>query len=219
MNDASSLFGREYFETSYGDYERQNPPRKLRHYREVVQRFAPTRTPLRLLDVGCAFGAFLAAVDPGWQIYGVDVSEYAIGQARQYLPRAHLELVRDGPLPFAEQFDAITAWDVLEHVPKLEMLMHQIADHLTEEGAFLFAVPVYDGPLGPLTHALDRDSTHIHRRSRVFWLELASRHFHVLDWWGIFRLLVPNGYYIHWPTRALRRVAPAIAVAARRKRP
>jgi SAM-dependent methyltransferase len=215
--NGTSPFEREYFENSYRHYERQNPPRKLRHYHEAVHRFVPGGAPKRLLDIGCAFGKFLALVEGGWQLYGFDVSEYAITEARRRLPRATLEVVGNNRVPFAEHFDAITAWDVLEHVPQLEAMLQQVAERLTDDGAFLFVVPVYDGPLGPLVYALDKDVTHLHRRSRHYWLDLAKRNFHLLDWWGIFRLLLPGGYYIHWPTRRLRRVAPAIAVAVRLK--
>jgi len=166
-------------------------------------------------DIGCAFGAFLGALDTRWQLYGMDVSEYAISQARTRLPRAHLDVVHDGVIPFHEPFDVITAWDVIEHIPELDMVAAQVTAHLTAHGAFVFVVPVYDGPLGPLVNMLDRDTTHIHRMPRDFWLHWAARHFQVDDWWGIFRFLFPGGLYFHAPTRALRRIAPAIAVVAR----
>ena len=217
MVDLEGAFEREYFEQSYRDYDRQNPPRKLLHYRDAVQRHLPAREHVRVLDVGCAFGAFLAALDRRWEVYGTDVSEYAIAQARQRLPSAHFEVLRNGTLPFTERFDAITAWDVLEHIPELEAAVEQIRQHLAEDGTFLFVVPVYDGPLGLVVQALDADVTHIHRFSRHYWLDLAARYFQVIEWWGAFRLLLPGGYYVHWPSRALRRIAPAIAVVARRQ--
>jgi len=217
MAASPPAFEREYYDTYYRDYDRQNPPRKMRHYRETVERCLLPGSSARILDIGCAFGAFLAALDTRWQPYGMDVSEYAVGQARSRLPRAHLEVVRDGVIPFREPFDVITAWDVIEHIPELDSVAAQVCQHLTASGAFVFVVPVYDGPLGPLVNALDRDTTHIHRMARDFWLHWAGRHFQLEGWWGIFRFLFPGGHYLHWPTRALRRVAPAIAVVARRK--
>jgi SAM-dependent methyltransferase len=217
MAGAPAAFEREYYATYYRDYERQNPPRKMRHYRLAVERHMPAVEDPRVLDFGCAFGTFLACLDPRWHPYGMDVSEYAIGAARRCLPRARLEVVRDGKVPFAEVFHAITAWDVLEHIAQLDDAAQQVSQHLAEHGAFLFVVPVYDGPLGPLVQALDADTTHVHRVSRRFWLDWANRHFDVQEWWGVFRFLFPWGYYLHWPTRALRRIAPAIAVVARRK--
>lgn len=210
-----AAFEQEYYATYYRDYARQNPPRKMQHYRQAVERSLPVSETPRVLDVGCAFGTFLTSLNPRWQPYGMDVSEYAIARAREQLPSARLDVARDGKIPFQEKFNAVTAWDVLEHIPRLDEVAQQVSEHLVENGAFLFVVPVYDGPLGPLVQFLDADTTHVHRVSRNFWLDWANRYFTVQDWWGIFRFLFPGGYYLHRPTRALRRIAPAIAVVAR----
>ena len=212
----SSAFDRRYYETAYRHYARQNPPRKLHHYRAAVLRHVPPVRPLRLLDIGCAFGAFLGSLDAGWQRYGVDASAYAIERARAQLPGVPLEVSSGVLIPFAERFDAITAWDVFEHIERLDDVAVGVRDHLTDDGVLLFVVPVYDGPLGGVVSHLDRDTTHVHRVARQFWLDWAARSFQLVDWWGIFRILLPGGVYVHWPTRRLRSIAPAIAVVARR---
>src|SRR5215211_4363629 len=72
----------------------------------------------RLLDVGCATGDFLTEMQrrPGWSIVGIEPSHVAAHYAHV---EAGLDVV-EGTLngaPFAEQsFDAITMWDVFEHV-------------------------------------------------------------------------------------------------------
>jgi hypothetical protein len=73
---------------------------------------------------------------------------------------------------------------------------------------------VYDGPTGPIIHALDHDPTHVHKRGRDFWLDWTRQHFVLNRWCGIYRYLLPGGYYVHVPTRLLRRATPAIAVVA-----
>lgn len=217
MAASPTAFEREYFDACYGDYERSNPPRKLRHYRQAVERHLAAVTPVRLLDIGCAFGGFLGSLEPTWEIYGIDVSEYAIHQARERLPRAQLAVDRNAAIPFSVRFDAITAWDVLEHLSEPDAMARQITDHLTERGAFLFVVPVYDGPLGSAVRWLDTDPTHVHRWSRRAWLDWAGRHFVVVDWWGIFRLRLPGGRYVHRPVRTLRSIAPAVAIVTRQR--
>lgn len=72
----------------------------------------------KLLDVGCATGSFLSlAKAQGWDCCGVEVSEFAAARARE---RSGCEVFR-GTLeeaPFAESsFDAVTMWDLLEHLP------------------------------------------------------------------------------------------------------
>ncbi len=210
-------FEREYFETHYRNYARQNPPRKLSFYRYLAERAAPAARPPRILDIGCAFGAFLSALNPEWQRFGADVSRFAIDQARLAVPGATFACAGVGEIPFQEPFDIITAFDVIEHVPSLDLVASAIHSRLRAAGHLLFVVPVYDGPTGPIIRLLDKDETHIHKRSRCFWLRWTEENFVLLDWWGMVRYLLPGGFYLHYTTRALRRFTPAIAVMARRK--
>ncbi len=117
--------------------------------------------------------------------------------------------------PFAGPFDVLTSFDVIEHIQDLENVASHVRSLLRPGGLFVFVVPTYDGPFGPIVHLLDRDPTHIHKTNRKFWLQWAARHFDVLEWTGIFRMLLPSGPYIHWPARPLRSLAPAVLVAAR----
>jgi len=211
-------FERDYFEKTYRNYSRQNPRRKLRFYRGLVEEVAPKdRTP-RVLDIGCAFGAFLSELNPRWARYGIDVSEFATDRAAQALPGATFARADITKIPFEGPFDVITAFDVIEHVPSLEEAASSIKAKLAPDGCFLFVVPVYDGPTGPIVHLLDRDETHLHKRSRGFWLRWAEERFVPLEWRGLCRYLLPGGYYVHLTTRALRRFTPAIAIVARNRR-
>jgi SAM-dependent methyltransferase len=212
--EGAERFERAYFEKSYRDYARQNPGYKLRFYRALAERSVGGIDSPRILDLACAFGAFLASLPPGWQCFGLDVSEFALVRARRILPDARLALSSMTDIPFDELMDVVTAFDVLEHVPDLERSAQAVRASLAPHGRFIFVVPVYDGPTGLLVRMLDRDETHIHKRSRRFWLDWAGRHFNVEAWWGIYRILPPLGSYVHWPTLRLRRFAPAIAVVA-----
>jgi SAM-dependent methyltransferase len=212
-----SQFERDYFEKTYRNYSRQNPHRKLRFYRGLVEGAAPRdRTP-RILDIGCAFGAFLSELDPGWKRFGIDVSEFAIDRAAQALPDATFARADITEIPFPGPFDVITALDVIEHVPSLEQAASSIKAKLSSDGCILFVVPVYDGLTGPVVHLLDRDETHLHKRSRGFWLRWAEEHFVPVEWLGLCRYLLPGGYYVHFATRSWRRFTPAIAVVARKR--
>jgi SAM-dependent methyltransferase len=210
-------FDRSYFETRYTDYERQNPPHKLAFYRRLAEEAAAGIARPRVLDVGCAFGAFLSALDPAWDLHGLDVSEYAVERARAALPRARLAVAGAAAIPFDPPFDVVTAFDVLEHIHELDAVREAIRDSLAPQGRLVFVVPVYSGITGPIVRWLDRDDTHVHRRSRTFWLEWAGAAFEVVEWRGLFRYLLPGGHYAHRPTRRFRRAAPAIAVSARKR--
>lgn len=209
-------FEREYYEAHYRDYARQNPPRKLGFYRGLAERAAAGIATPRLLDVGCAFGAFLSALDPKWQRFGADVSRFATDRAALEVPGAVFAQATFDTIPFPGTFDVITSFDVIEHVPSLALVASSIRSRLSAGGHLIFVVPVYDGVTGPIIRLLDKDETHVHKNSRDFWLEWTRENFALLDWWGIYRYLVPVLGYVHLPTRRWRRFTPAIAVVARR---
>ena len=204
-------FEREYYEANYRDYARQNPPRKLQFYRGLAERAVAGKPSPRILDFGCAFGAFLSALDSTWRRFGADVSQYAIERAALAVPEATFARADIDSIPFSGTFD------VIEHVPSLELVASVIQSKLSSDGCFIFVVPVYDGPTGPIVRLLDKDETHLHKRSRDFWLAWAAENFTLGEWWGIYRYLVPGLGYLHLPTQAWRRWTPAIAVAARKR--
>ncbi|HPO12592.1 MAG TPA: class I SAM-dependent methyltransferase [Candidatus Hydrogenedentes bacterium] len=210
-------FGPNYFTSVYKDYQRQNPEKKLAFYRALAKKALAGIGNPNILDLGCAFGHFIGSLDTVGKKFAMDASAYAI----EHLKAAHPEVQAVmGELPsisFAEQFDLITAFDVLEHVNDLDAALKEIWGHLAPGGHFVFIVPVYDGPTGPIIRLLDHDPTHVHKMSRRFWLEECAPYFHVKEWQGIFRYLLPGGWYMHWPTRAFRRISPAIAVVAEKK--
>ena len=208
-------FDRAYFEGQYRDYARQNPPRKLAFYRALAEEAAAGAPRVRILDVGCGLGLFLAALPAAWSRFGIDTSDYAVAQARAAVPGAQLARWSGGELPFPGPFDVITAFDVLEHMSDPGAVFATSRGALRPGGGMIFVVPVYDGPTGPVIRTLDRDPTHLHKRSRRFWLDLAAEHFELVDWWGIYRYLLPGGYYVHRVTRRLRYATPAIACRLR----
>ncbi len=208
-------FDRSYFETRYTNYERQNPPRKIAFYRRLAEAAAADCENPRILDIGCAFGLFLSSLGAGWERFGIDASDYAIAHAGESAPDVRFAVTDSANLVFPGPFDVITAFDVLEHVPDLEEMLERIAAALQPQGGFVFVVPVYDGPTGPVITLLDRDPTHLHKEGREFWLARVGARFRIVDWWGICRYLLPGGFYCHLVTGSFRRYTPAIACLAR----
>jgi SAM-dependent methyltransferase len=174
---------------------------------------------VRVLDIGCAFGAFLSALDPRWERYGTDVSRYAVEKAAAALPEIRFARADVDAIPFPGPFDVITSFDVIEHIGSLDQVARTVEALLAPGGHFVFVVPVYDGVTGPVIRLLDKDETHVHKRSRDFWLRWVSERFDMVAWCGIYRYLIPGWGYAHIPTRRLRRFTPAIAVTARRREP
>lgn len=97
----------------------------------------------RLLDVGCATGDFLASMRryPGWEVYGIELSESASKYARQHLGLA----VKTGDLENIDYqenyFDVVTLWHVLEHLYDPLVALKRIHFWLKPGGLLIFSTP------------------------------------------------------------------------------
>jgi SAM-dependent methyltransferase len=207
--------GSEYYAKYYRDYERQNPAAKLQYYARLVsqQLDRSDRSP-RVHDLGCAFGRFLGAAPQHWIRSGSDANHYALDVAREAYPQVTFSA--DDQLEVPNSFDAVTAFDVLEHIEDVDGTLARIAAALRPRGILVAVMPVYDGPLGGIVRALDRDPTHVHRESRRFWFETIARHLDIVERIGITRYLLPWGYYVHVPLSWTVPIAPAVAIVARK---
>jgi SAM-dependent methyltransferase len=96
----------------------------------------------RLLDIGCAGGAFpVAARDLGFDAVGIEPSRWLADYAR----RSYGLDVRDGILKpgiFPNgTFDVVTLWDVIEHVPQPHETLTLAYDLLKPGGLLLVNYP------------------------------------------------------------------------------
>ena len=112
-----------------------------------------------LLDVGCATGSFLSlAQAKGWECRGVEVSAFAAAQARK---RTGCEIFC-GKLehaPFASgTFDAITMWDLLEHLPDPLQGLEKARRLLKPSGVLLVNTPNENSLLRQVARFLYRGS-------------------------------------------------------------
>jgi SAM-dependent methyltransferase len=105
---------------------------------QTVKRYA---TGNRLVDVGAGIGTFLAyAQDDGWDVTGTEVSTSAIELARS---RYGLELAKGQleDLFIDGQFDVVTLWHVLEHIPSPSRGLELCRGLLRPGGLLVIAVP------------------------------------------------------------------------------
>ncbi|NNJ09835.1 class I SAM-dependent methyltransferase [Chloroflexales bacterium ZM16-3] len=100
----------------------------------------------RLLDVGCSTGDFAweMAQQPGWSALGVDMSQAAVSYARDQLGvKAAVGILNDGP--FADSsLDAITMWNVFEHVYDPRSVLSEAARLLRPGGVLVLTHPNVD---------------------------------------------------------------------------
>ena len=96
----------------------------------------------RLLDFGCADGYFLElAQSAGWQIAGVEMArEMAEHTSRRLGPQIVPSL--DGLSD--RLFDAITLWEVVEHLPQPIATLNQLHQRLRPGGVLMLSTPNAD---------------------------------------------------------------------------
>jgi 2-polyprenyl-3-methyl-5-hydroxy-6-metoxy-1,4-benzoquinol methylase len=93
----------------------------------------------KILDVGCAAGYFLeAAQQRGWQICGVELSQEMAHNAAELL---HVPVyIALGAVPDRD-FNAITLWEVIEHLPDPIDTLRQLWDRLRPGGRLMLSTP------------------------------------------------------------------------------
>lgn len=206
------LFEEEYFRDVYkAAYDERNPRYKHRSYLREVKHLVQGG---RLLDVGCAYGAFLKEAVGQFEVHGCDISAHAVKIAAERVPAAtvfHSDIFGIGPLA---SYDVITCFDVLEHISDVDRALAHLLSLLKPGGALVATVPVYDTVVGRLVETFDHDPTHVHKISRYQWLDrVAAAGFHQICWKGILRVYLGGSFYLHYCGRVVRRFSPAILLA------
>lgn len=210
---AGDAFEEGYFEEVYGAaYDRRNPRYKHRSY---LRELARHKDQGKLLDLGCAYGAFLREAVSRFECTGSDISRHAVAIAQQRVPAARITASNLLDVETDERFDVVTCLDVLEHVPDLDGALAKVRRLLLPGGALMLVVPVYDTWVGRLVERIDKDPTHVHKWSRYAWLEkLAGAGYRVAAWKGILRCYLGGPVYLHFPNTVFRGHSPAIMVFA-----
>lgn len=111
----------------------QNALRRLERYRPP---------PGRLLDLGCGWGHFLAiASEHGWEPYGLEPLAGHALYARTYTGATVVtEVLHDDTFP-PDFFDAVTAFQVFEHLPDPAGDLARLHRMLIRDGVILIEVP------------------------------------------------------------------------------
>lgn len=99
----------------------------------------------KILDVGCGTGEFLLTCkNNGWNVVGVEPNKNARDLAISKLKEKNVsEVFSDLHDISSQQFDVITLWHVLEHVPDLNSYIFKLKSLLKPNGVLVIAVPNY----------------------------------------------------------------------------
>ncbi len=132
--DNKAVASEYYFGDDYIDYPRQTATD------EAVALVRRHGGHGRLVDIGCALGLYTKAfLEAGFDAYGVDISEFAIVEARKHVGTGRVQrasLDHEG-IPFPDAFDVLWMWDVLEHLARPERGLANVTRQ-ARAGALLF---------------------------------------------------------------------------------
>lgn len=192
-NQAPHPFNEEYFHS--GTYARVDFYKKYtqywwsnRFYANLVRKFGPKSG--RVLEVGCGLGHLLAWLasskatqsesQPGYEVYGTDINEWALDEARKIIPQGQFHLCRAEDLsPFPDNhFQVVVTKHVVEHLPKPELAIAEMARVLAPGGLLLLATPNFDSPMRLWKKERwigYQDKTHISLLPPAEWLEMLKR--------------------------------------------
>ncbi len=121
----------------------------------LIEKESFVKTNLQILDIGCGTGDFLKACkNKNWHVIGVEPNKNARVLAKNklgILETTNLTYTDFKPKIFDsiksieknKQFDIISMWHVLEHIPDLENYITQLKKLLKPNGTLLIAVPNY----------------------------------------------------------------------------
>lgn len=110
---------------------------------DFLTRFAPSDQPIRYLEIGCGPGRLLRVLQkrcPRWEFTGIEPSDFAAEECRRAGWRVLTGTVEQVDLA-GERFDAICAWNVIEHVDSPPTFMTWIAAHLQPGGHVFLHTP------------------------------------------------------------------------------
>ncbi len=166
------------------------------HFGRVADGIMAELQPQSALDVGCAIGLLVEALRArGVEAYGVDVSEYAIGQAHPSIrPFCRVQQATE---PFGRRYDLIVCIEVLEHLPP-EQAQPAIANFCRHADSVLFSSSPFDYV----------ELTHFNVQPPDYWAKLFAQQ-------GFYRDVdLDAGFLTPWAVCFRRRSDPPAAIVA-----
>ena len=144
---------REFYETSetYKGLLAAHDEVYLRHYVELVTRYAPPRS--KVLDLGCGNGISARLLNQAdFEVVGTDISPLFLKEARSWEnPRLRYQVCDVLELPFEnDAFDVICSNELIEHLPDVETALTEMMRVVCKGGRIVLSGPNLCSPLIPV---------------------------------------------------------------------
>ncbi|MDD4978150.1 MAG: methyltransferase domain-containing protein [Gallionella sp.] len=163
----------------------------------LLRRHAPALTSF--MEIGCGTGFVLSNIAseyPAAALMGAEIFSTGLAHAARRVPSAKFIQMDARNIPFEAQFDALGAFDVIEHIEEDEAVLAQINKALKPGGIMLLTVPQHPA----LWSKQDEKACHVRRYTAA---ELESKvtaaGFEILDSGSFVSLLLP----LMWLSRSM----------------
>ena len=148
------IYYENYNGSAYG-----RTPEWLTFFDGISKHIVETLSPNTVLDVGCAYGLLVETLrDRGVEAFGIDISEYAIGQSRPDLKE--FLSVQSILKPIQKRYDLIVSIEVVEHIEEknCDLLIKNLCD--ASDQVLLSTIPDDF-----------EDPTHFNVQTPIYWIE------------------------------------------------
>lgn len=143
------------------------------------------------LEIGCGTGFVLSGIAsafPFATLAGAEIYSTGLIYAAHRVPGAQFMQMDARDIPFESHFDALGAFDVLEHIQEDSIVLAQIYRALKPRGALFLTVPQHPG----LWSRQDERACHIRRYTATeLKQKVSSAGFDIVDTGSIVSLLLP----------------------------
>jgi len=111
---------------------------------DTIARYTNLKPESAILDIGCGSGLMLKALEEIGNTSGMDMSDDAIQFSQEIFKGPIKKGFLPNNVPYPEnQFDLITALDVIEHIDDDVQSLRTIRSLLTQNGTAIITVPAY----------------------------------------------------------------------------
>lgn len=138
--DPARYYTSDYFDgghdDGYADYLGAEPVLR-REFAGAVDFIRNFRSGGRLLEIGCAYGFFLAEAKPFFEVTGIELAEDAAAHGRKLGLNVITGIADEATLAPLGTFDVIVLLDVIEHLPDPRETLSLCARHLKPGGVIV----------------------------------------------------------------------------------
>ncbi len=122
----------------------------------------------RFLEVGFGDDNLIRLFDKDYDVFGVDISEFAVREVTKRYPPAHFKVcdISEEEVPFDEKFDVICAINTVEHLENPVFALQNAFDSLKKKGVLAVYLPTRSNVLSRVQYRLFYDvEEHVFRPS------------------------------------------------------